>query len=481
MSNYKEFKYEIFPVILSGGKGSRLWPLSRECFPKQYLNIDKSSKHTLIQNTYLRLKGLEKISAPIIICNEEHRFIVSEQMKEIKVKPESIILEPIGRGTAPAIAVAALMALKEGNDPILLVLSADHKISNEIEFRRVINQARSYAEKDRIVTLGVIPTSAETGYGYIESIDELTNENSSSNFKKFIEKPNKELAKILIKDEHFTWNSGIFLFKASVIINELKKFSPEIIDNCKLAIQNSNLDFDFHRINKDHFKKCSNISIDNAVMEKTNLGTVVALEAGWNDIGDWHSVWKNSKKDMQSNTLIGNSMIKNSKNCYLRSEKRLVVGLDIKDLIVIETNDAILIANQNSSQKVKEIVEDLVRNNNSEGNTHKKVYRPWGNFISIEEGTKWQVKRLEINPKGSLSLQMHQFRSEHWVVVRGVAKVEIDGEITLLKANESIYVPLQSKHRLSNPTDDILILIEVQSGSYLGEDDIFRFDDIYGR
>ena len=477
----KEIKNKLLPVILSGGKGSRLWPLSRESYPKQYLNLEQESKYTLIQKTYLRLLGLENISSPIIICNEEHRFIVAEQMNEISIKPKAILLEPTGKGTAPAIAISALMSLEQNKDPLLLILSADHKISNEIEFRKTIKQAIPYAVQDKLVTFGVIPTSPETGYGYIESIEELNKRRNFSNIKKFIEKPNKELAKNLIKDKKYTWNSGIFLFKASTIINELNKFRPDIIDICKKSIQESKQDLDFHRINKDYFNKCSNVSIDVAVMEKTNLGTVVALDAGWNDIGDWNSVWKNSQKDSKGNTLIGNSMIMNSKDCYLRSEKRLIFGLDVNNLIVVETNDAILIAKNNSSQKVKDIVQDLEKRQIIEGKINKKVYKPWGNFISIEEGSTWKVKRLEIKPKGSLSLQMHQFRAEHWVVVSGCAKVEIDKKISLLKANESIYVPLKSKHRLSNPCDEPLILIEVQSGNYLGEDDILRFDDIYGR
>ena len=471
----------IIPLILCGGSGTRLWPLSRESYPKQYLSVERQSKYSLIQKTYLRLKGLAQIIDPIFICNEDHRFIVAEQMNEIGLKSMSIILEPVRRGTAPSIAIAALMSLKEDYDPLLLVLSSDHLINNEIEFINAINRGILFAQKGRIVTFGVIPTRPEIGYGYIESTDTLTSKRKSSGFKRFIEKPNKEMAESLIKDRHFTWNSGIFLFKASVIVKELTNFEPDIINLCSKSIKGSTRDFNFERIQKDYFEKCSHISIDVAVMEKTKLGTVISLDAGWSDVGDWQSVWKNSKKDSMGNCLVGNSILKNSQNCYLRSEKRLVVGLDINNLIIVETDDAILIANKNSAQDVKLVVEDLYKNNIVESKLHKKIYRPWGNFISIEDGPTWQVKRLEIKPKASLSLQLHKFRSEHWVVVSGKAKVEIDQKITILNANQSIYVPLGSKHRLSNPSEDTLIIIEVQSGSYLGEDDILRFNDIYGR
>ena len=326
-----------------------------------------------------------------------------------------------------------------------------------------------------------MPTSPETGYGYIESLEELTNLHKSSSIKRFIEKPEEENAKKFIKSNLFTWNSGIFLFKASTIIAELNKFAPKIIDVCKKSIASAESDLDFLRLNKEVFKECSNVPIDIAIMEKTKKGTVVRLNAGWSDIGNWESIWENSTKDKNKNSTKGNVLVMESQGCYLRSEKRLLVGLGLKDLIVIETDDAVLVINKKSSQKVKHIVEDLERRNIEEGKVNKKIYRPWGSYTSISNGASWQVKKLEVNPGASLSLQMHFHRSEHWTIVNGIGKVEINDQETLLNQNESIYVPIRAKHRLSNPGKDPLIIIEVQIGKYLGEDDIVRFDDNYGR
>ena len=477
----KDSSSKILPVILSGGIGSRLWPLSRTSFPKQYTNISQKNSYSLLQNTYLRLKNLEKLLLPLIICNEDHRFIVAEQIKELKIKPESIILEPFGRDTAPAITLAALNALKNNNDKILLILSADHEILDQEEFIRSIEEAIYYAENDKLVTFGVAPNKPETGYGYIECFDEIIGSKKVSQIKRFIEKPEKKIAEKLIRNKNIRWNSGIFLFKASTIIREIKILQPEIYKYCKAALEEGLEDLDFLRINEKEFEKCPNISIDKAVMEKTKSGVVFALDAGWSDIGSWQSVWEISEKDDKGNCFIGKTISKNVKNCYFSSKNRLIVGVDLEDLIVVDTIDSLLIINKKSSQFVKEIVSNLKNNNFSEAENNKKVYRPWGSYTSVIEGPTWQVKRLDIKPKASLSLQKHQFRSEHWVVVNGTAKVEIDGEITLLQKNKSIFVPLGSKHRLSNPYDDLLQLIEVQSGTYLGEDDILRFDDIYGR
>jgi len=469
------------PVILSGGKGSRLWPLSRECYPKQYLELDEKNNFTLLQNTYLRLNSIKNLEPPIIICNEDQRFLVAEQMLEINIKPKSIILEPEGKNTAPAIALAALLTKKKEEDLGLIILSSDHIIENPKEFKDSIIEGLHYANIDKIVTFGVLPTSPETGYGYIESLDELSREKKSSPINKFIEKPAEETAKKLIQDKKYTWNSGIFLFKSSAIIKELNQFAPEILSICQSALNNSVNDLDFLRINKKIFQKCPNISIDIAVMEKTNNAIVVGLNAGWDDIGSWESIWKKSNKDKNNNSTKGNVLLTDSKGCYLRSENRLVVGLGLKELIVIDTDDALLIANKKSSQKVKEIVKDLEKKDIPEGRLNKKMFRPWGNYTSIINGPSWQVKRLEIKPGSSLSLQMHHHRTEHWIIVEGIAKVEIDDRKTLLKKNESIYVPQCSKHRLSNPGKNLLIIIEVQNGEYLGEDDIVRFEDIYGR
>ncbi len=474
-------KLELIPVILSGGSGSRLWPLSRASFPKQYLNLDEKNEFSLLQNTYLRLKGLKNSSNPIIISNEEQRFIVAEQMREINVKPNSIILEPVGRNTAPAIALAALQALKNSEDPTLLILSSDHKIEDKKRFREVIEKGLLHSNNNRLVTFGIIPNHPETGYGYIETFDEISEKFEFSHIKKFVEKPDFNLAKELIKDKHHLWNSGIFLFKASVILKELERFEPELVSICEASLNNGYLDLDFLRLNSSNFKKCPDIAIDVAVMEKTDLGSVLNLSAGWNDIGSWKSIWETSKKDKLGNITRGKVIIENTKNSYLRSEERLIVGIDLNDLIVIETNDAILISNKDSTQKVKKVVQDLNKSNLEEGKKNKKDYRPWGNFTSIEKGSSWQVKKLELKPKASISLQMHNYRSEHWIVVTGIAKVEIDDSVSLLRKNESTFIPLGSKHRLSNPGEEALILIEVQIGSYIGEDDIVRFEDIYGR
>ena len=481
--NNSSNSHSIIPIILSGGSGSRLWPLSRKCLPKQYLQIDDENDNTLLQNTFLRIKDLENISNPLIICNEEQRFIVAEQMREIDVKPNSILLEPCGRNTAPAIALAALQTNKFNNDPFLLILSADHQIKDKDEFKRKIEEGIIIANEGRIVTFGIIPDKPETGYGYIETESKVTKKNCSSKIKKFIEKPSIEVARKLIKDKKYLWNSGIFLFKASTILNELKKYQPEIINLCEKSLNNKNeeRDLNFKRLDENHFKKCPNISIDLAIMEKTNLGSVLALDVGWSDIGNWKSVWENSKKDKFNNSFKGKIFAKNTKNCYIRSESRLLVGIDIENIIAIETADAILIADINSAQSVKVMVNELLNHNFDEADKSKKIHRPWGNYTSVVEGETWQVKRLEINPGATLSLQMHYHRSEHWVVVDGTAKIELDGQISILSPNESIYVPLGCKHRLSNPGKMPLVLIEVQSGNYLGEDDIIRFKDVYGR
>ncbi len=472
----------LLPLILCGGTGSRLWPLSRESYPKQYLNLIDDSSKTLLQQTLERLSGITNQDDPILICNEEHRFIVAEQLRSINVKPKKIILEPFARNTAPAIAIAALKAVEDGSDPILFVLASDHLIKDNQQFIKSISAAKQCAEKGNLVTFGIIPTSPEVGYGYIESIEPLDIDSlDTSPISKFIEKPGIETAKKLVSDPRFTWNSGMFLFKASVFLKELEKYSPQVIKSCKKALKEDLLDMDFQRLDQEAFKDCPNISIDFAVMEKTKLGVVLPLNVGWSDIGSWKSIWEVSKKDKHGNVLIGNVLSKDTNNCYVRSESRLIVGLGIDNLLIVETNDAILIADKNHDQNVKQIVNQLIEENRDEGKTHRKVYRPWGNYTSVAEGSSWQVKRIEVNTKASLSLQMHHHRAEHWIIVKGTAKVEVDDEKLILGENQSVYIPLGSRHRLTNPGSIPLILIEVQSGSYISEDDIVRFDDIYGR
>ncbi len=473
----------IIPVILSGGSGTRLWPLSRESYPKQFLALDSRTKKTLLQKTYERLLGLEGLENPILICNEDHRFIVAEQFREINTDPKAIILEPVGRNTAPAIAVAALQAISLGKDPLLLILAADHLIEDVVEFQKVIHTAKAYANQGRLVTFGIVPTCAETGYGYIEAKEFPTKEDKISGLEinKFIEKPSKEVAEKLIKDSRYTWNSGMFLFKASSIISELKKFSPEIINYCKIAIEKDVEDLDFLRLEAKSFKKCPKISLDIAVMEKTKIGTVLPLNAGWSDIGSWKSLWDISQKNHDGNYINGRVIVEKSKDCYLKSEQRLIVGIGIKNLIVVDTNDAILVANRDQSQHIGNIVKSLSSSDFPEGKTHKKIYRPWGNYTTIVEGDRWLVKLIEVKPNASLSLQMHHHRAEHWVVVNGTALIEKNGEKQLLTENESTFIPLGCKHRLSNPGRMKLELIEVQSGTYLDEEDIIRFEDSYGR
>ena len=472
----------IIPVILCGGTGSRLWPLSRQSYPKQFLSINSKANKSLLQSTQERIKNINGLRDPILICNEEHRFLVAEQMREINIKPNSILLEPIGRNTAPAIVLAALKAVEIEKDPILLVLSSDHFIGNQSQFIKVINEGIQYAERERLVTFGVIPDSPDTGYGYIKS--ELPLDGSKvygSNIESFIEKPDLETAKELIKDKRYTWNSGMFIFKANLILKEIKNHSPIILKYCKDALEGSLFDLDFQRLKKEAFKKCPNISIDVAVMEKTNIGTVLPLEAKWTDIGSWDSIWKISNKDINNNFIKGKVLAKDTTNCYLRSEKRLITTIGIKDLIIIETSDAILVAEKSKSQEVKNVVNLLKKEGISEGQEHKKIYRPWGFYESIIDEERWQVKIINVKPGEKLSLQKHHHRSEHWIVVSGTANVEIDGKQTTLHENQSSYIPIGSKHRLSNPGKIMLKLIEVQSGSYLGEDDIQRFEDNYGR
>ena len=470
------------PVILSGGSGKRLWPLSRSNYPKQYLNIEQKNNFSLLQNTYLRLRGLKNLDNPIIISNQEHRFIVAEQMREINVHAHSIILEPSGRNTAPAIALASIKALEKGDDPTLIILSSDHKIEDDEIFTKAIHEGILHAENGRLVTFGISPDAPETGYGYIESFDELSQVKTSSRIKRFIEKPNIEIAKRLFKNKYYLWNSGIFLFKASKYLEELEKYEPEILKTCEKSIKLGRSDLDFFRIDEKVFKKCPNKPVDIAVMEKTTLGTVVKLEAGWDDIGSWDSLCENSTKDKHGNTFQGKIINKNSRNCYFRSEAdRLILGINLRDLIIVDTVDAILISEKNSTKELKKLVEKLEKENFSEFQDNQKSYRPWGSFINIEKGPSWRVKKLEIKPKCSISLQLHNHRSEHWIIVAGRAKVEVDKKISFLNKNESIYIPMRSKHRLTNACDSLLILIEVQSGHYLEEDDIIRFEDNFGR
>ena len=473
---------KLLPIILCGGSGTRLWPLSRRSFPKQYLSINNKKNSSFLQITIKRIKELKNSEHPIVICNEEHRFITAEQLRQIKVNPGSILLEPISRNTAPAIAVSALKSMSEDNDPILLIMPSDHLITNEVNFINSIEKAKSSALEGKIVTFGIKPNNAATGFGYIKANHPFQkNLLKPYQIEEFVEKPNKNLAEKFFKDDKYSWNSGIFMAKASILIQEFNIYSPEIVSHCKESLQNKTKDLDFERLGVKAFRECPNISVDKAIMEKTSLGVVFPLEVDWSDIGSWNSFWEKSSKDKNGNVFIGDAIGLSSKNCLINSNSRLTVGLDVDDLIIIETNDAVLVANKARSQDIKGIVSLLNEKQLSEGNMHKKVFRPWGSYFSIAEEKGWQVKRINVNPGASLSLQKHKFRTEHWIVVSGKALVELEGKTKTLKANESTYIPLGFKHRLSNPGEIPLIIIEVQSGKYLGEDDIIRFKDMYGR
>ena len=470
------------PIILCGGTGSRLWPLSRESFPKQFLSLNLNEEKSLLQKTQERLKDIKNIENPILICNETHRFIAAEQMREINVSPNKILLEPFGRNTAPAITLAALIALENYSNPNLIVLSADHQIKNEEDFVEAIKRGITYSEDNKLVTFGVLPTCPHTGYGYIQGKEPFNEkEIKGTEIINFVEKPSYEKACELIKNKCYTWNSGIFLFKAKQVLEEIEKYSPEILECCKKSINKKSSDLDFQRLDKNEFDKCPNISIDYAVMEKTRKGIVLPMDVGWSDIGNWQAVWENSQKDNMGNAIEGKVIVEDSKNCLFKTENRLVVGLGLEDLIIVDTRDVLLVSRKDQAQKIKEVVKKLNSSGMREGQEHKKIYRPWGSYISVLEETKCKVKMIFVKPGESLSLQMHHHRAEHWVVVGGVAKIDLDSEQKTLLENESTYIPIGSKHRLSNPGKIPLILIEIQTGNYLDENDIVRFDDKYGR
>jgi len=472
----------LIPVILCGGTGTRLWPLSRASYPKQYWPLGGSGDETLLQQTQQRLEGLAGLGAPLLICNDDHRFIVAEQMRQIGIEPGAILLEPMGRNTAPAVAVAALQATARGEDPLLLVLAADHVIRDAAHFRAAIESGRPSAEAGRLVTFGIVPSAPETGYGYIEAAEPLQSGSLSPvPIARFVEKPDRATAEQFLASGRFTWNSGMFLFKASAMLAELERLVPEVVSCCRAALEQDVADLDFLRLEREAFAKCPNVAIDVAVMEKTALGSVLPLAAGWSDVGSWSALWDTAERDEHGNVLRGRVISEGSRNCYLRSEHRLVVGLGVENLVVVETDDAVLIADRSQAQNVKTIVKQLEADGSPEGKAHRKIYRPWGHYTGVVEGTRWQVKRISVKPGASLSLQMHHHRAEHWVVVKGTALVERDGEQQLVGENQSTYIPMGCRHRLCNPGRIPVEMIEVQSGEYLGEDDIVRFDDIYGR
>ena len=465
----------IVPVILTGGSGTRLWPLSRTFFPKQFINLVNDT--TLFQDTIMRLP--KEVSEPLIICNEAHRFIVAEQLRQIESGNIGIILEPVGKNTAPAIAIAAMKLLNDNKDPILLVLSSDHLIKNNQKFHNSIIVANEIAEQKKLVAIGVEPSSAETGYGYIE----IDNSDTSQyyNITSFTEKPNQKNAKKYLDSGNYLWNSGIFLFRASVYLRELEKFEPEIYTACKKSSKSMDIDSDFVRLDNIHFRKCPSKSIDYAVMEKTNDAVVVPFNGVWSDIGSWDTLWEAKPKDTNNNVIEGDVILDKVSNSYVYSSNRLVSATNLSDLIIIDTQDALLVASKKSSQNINNIVEKLKIDSRSEKDDNRKVYRPWGYFDSIDYGEGFQVKRLFINPGAKLSLQKHQKRAEHWVVVKGIALVTCGEKKYKLTENQSTYIPKGEIHRLENCEKNPLEIIEIQTGNYLGEDDIIRLEDDYER
>ena len=464
------------PVILSGGVGSRLWPLSREYYPKQLLAL--VGNNTLLQDTVLRLSGLPEQSAPLMVCNEAHRFLVAEQLRRIEVSPANIILEPVGRNTAPAAAVAALAAVDP--DALLLVLPADHLIADTAAFREAVTAGIPLAHANYLVTFGIVPNRPETGYGYINATDAIEDTVALS-VERFVEKPDLETAQQYIDSGNYYWNSGMFLFKASQYLKELETFNPDIVGTCRIAMENALEDKDFLRLDPASFKASPSDSIDYAVMEKTNAAVVIPLDAGWNDIGAWSSLWAVSDQDDEGNVVIGDVLTQNVHNSYLRAEHRLLTAIGIEELVIVETPDAVLVAHKDQVQDVKEIVSRLKAMKRNEADLHRKVYRPWGYYESLDAESRYQVKHITVNPGASLSLQLHYHRSEHWVVVKGTARITRDDETFVLTENQSTYISVGVKHRLENPGRLPLEIIEVQSGSYLGEDDIVRYEDVYGR
>ena len=471
----------LVPVILCGGTGTRLWPLSRASYPKQYWPLAGTGEDTLLQQTQQRLAGLPGLASPLLICNEDHRFIVAEQLRQIGVEPQAILLEPIGRNTAPAVTVAALLATAQGEDPLLLVLAADHVIRDAATFRAAVAAGVPAAEAGQLVTFGIVPTAPETGYGYIEAAQSLLGANEPVPIARFVEKPDRATAERFLATGRFTWNSGMFLFKASAILAELERLAPEVVSACRSSLEHDSADLDFLRLEREAFASCPSVALDVAVMERTDRGAVLPLEAGWSDVGSWSALWETADQDSDGNVLRGRVISEGSSNCYLRSEHRLVVGLGVEDLVVVETDDVVLVAHRDRAQEVKAIVGRLEREGAPESKAHRKIYRPWGSYDGVTEGERWQVKRIVVNPGASLSLQMHHHRAEHWIVVQGTAVVEKDGNSELVGENQSTYIPLGCRHRLSNPGKIPVEMIEVQSGPYLGEDDIVRFEDRYGR
>lgn len=467
----------ITPVILAGGSGTRLWPLSRKMYPKQFLPL--SSELSMLQETIARLAGI-KTSDPQVICNEEHRFLVAEQMRKTGLKTK-ILLEPVGRNTAPAIALSALELKESGQGSmVMLVLAADHIIENVSAFHCAINTALPQAEVGKLVTFGIVPTEPATGYGYIRGASN-PNADPVMSVSAFVEKPDLDTAASYLDSGDYFWNSGMFMFRADRYLEELATHRPDMLSACERAMKGISYDLDFIRVDHSAFAACPEDSIDYAVMEKTDQAVVVPMDAGWSDVGSWSALWDVKEKDENNNVVQGDVMLKGTTNSFVYGHERLVAALGVDDLVIVDTKDALLVAAKDKVQDVKTIVEGIKEQHRTEHVQHREVYRPWGKYDSIDHGPRYQVKRITVNPNGKLSLQKHHHRAEHWIVVKGTAEVRCGDKTLLLSENQSTYIPLGEVHQLHNPGKMPLEIIEVQSGSYLAEDDIVRFEDEYGR
>ena len=479
----------MIPVILSGGSGTRLWPLSRQAYPKQFLAL--AGEETMLQATWQRVAELAS-AAPLVVANEDHRFMVAEQLRQVGCTPAAIVLEPVGRNTAPAIAVAALQATADGADPLLLVLPSDHVIADAAGFRAAVAAATPAAQAGKLVTFGIVPTAAETGYGYIKAASDESTPTTTAQTQGarasavrqvagFVEKPDAATAAQYLASGQYFWNSGMFLFQASRYLAELERHAPAMLAACRAAFEGAKRDTDFVRLDKAAFAACPSDSIDYAVMEKTADAAVLPIDVGWNDVGSWSALWQVAQQDGDGNAHHGDVLALDCHDTLAWADRRLVAMIGLRDVVVVDSDDSLLVAHKDHVQEVKAVVAKLKAAGRPESSLHRKVYRPWGAYDSIDMGERFQVKRITVNPGAALSLQMHHHRAEHWIVVSGTAEVTRGDEVLLLSENQSTYIPLGVTHRLRNPGKVALELIEVQSGSYLGEDDIVRFEDVYGR
>jgi len=469
----------IHPVILSGGSGTRLWPMSRTLYPKQLLSL--LGHDSLLQQTVRRVADRQGFASPVLVANEEHRFIIAEQLREISVVPRALLLEPVGRNTAPAGCIAAMALTEDEADPLMLIMPSDHAIGNVDAFAAAIERAATAARAGALVSFGIAPERAETGYGYIRRGGGLDGAEGVFAVAEFVEKPGPEQAQAYMASGEHSWNSGIFLFPARVYLDELERLRPDMVAACREALATAQRDSDFVRLGRAAFSACVGDSIDYAVMEHTRRAAVVPVSMGWSDVGSWDALWEMGIKDQQGNAIEGNVVAEDTRNCYLRSEAGLLAAIGIEDLVVVATADAVMVAPRNRTQDVKKLVARLVKDRRDEADALPTVHRPWGSYTSLHNGHRVQVKHIMVKPGGKLSLQMHHHRAEHWIVVQGTAKIRRGDQEMMLSEDQSTYIPIGAAHRLENPGKIPLHLIEVQSGSYLGEDDIIRLEDSYGR